>query len=319
MKQIIVTISILVLMIVAIFIIYYKNDVSKTIKVTTFEKGYNYVSKYHENEEVIIDIYLSSKNTYITNINNINECFIEDKNKENLIKLKLSNIINKNIVSLNNNTFYQYQFIFNIDIKTESFYEVLLSDAYLNINYLENDNIRIKIGSFSYYKIPHTNDENNFLSLSRVRAIVNEIDNIKTIVALDLGIKNNTNHDIEIIEIRPLDVSLQASYGDVINTEGLSYYPSDDLKSILGYEYSFSFNNDAQALSIELAKGCNLYYLFPLKYKFSYAINDVGFIIKYELDGQIYNFYFDDFIYFSNTNYNNDEINKLQYYIYENN
>lgn len=284
----------------------------ETLKITTFEKAYNLISTFQEEDELSIDIYINQDETYINDNSSVVSCMVSDQNGNNQLSLKLKDINKLDQVQLSNNNFYLYNFTFTILLQTDELFSLELDDAFLVINYQQEETIKLAIGSFSLYKIPNFGCED--LQIYQLKGLVNDFNNMKTIVGLGIGFINKSNETIKITKVIPLDTNVMVSNQDVILCDG-SFSPNTNINLILGYDYQLSNGNSESSLSIDLEEG---FYLFPLKYKKERSINKIGLLIEYEINGEMKKMYYDDFTFFTNSYYTKEEVSELVFYTYEN-
>jgi len=318
MKKLNIVYILLGISLVVILIISIVAKVPKTVQVTTFKKSYSYVSKYQENEEIIINVYINQLDSYITQGENIESSYITDNNNEDHIILNLKKVNNcQEKISLNKDEFHLFQYIFDIEFLTDSDFSLEIDNAYLCLEYAQDDFIKIGIGSFSFYKVEGFGSED--LSIARLKGVVNTVNNVKTLVGIAINFKNNNTIDLTITNIIPLVLKVETSNNDVKKLNSFNYNSGDTIKSILGYEFNpYQSNSSDIDLNLQINDLEDDYYIFPLKHQNIYPVNKVGFIVEYEIDNIKKKMYFDDFTFFTSSKYSKNEINKLIYYTYEN-
>lgn len=297
------------ILLIAIFALVRK--VPKLVELTTFEKAHNYVSLSNE-EKIDIGIFIDHKNSFITNIENISSCYIGDD--DNILNLKIENIIQSNqITKLKNKDFYLFNFLFSPKLILESDFSFEVFNASLIINYTQGEDIKIRIGSFSYYYFSNNNNEH--LSINKLKGLVNEIEN-QTLVGVGLGLKNNSSSSLVIKQIIPLDVNLEISYENI--KDNITFNNNDLIEEVLGYNYNI-YNNNIDFSEINKVINNEVYLFLPLKYKNKLIVNNLGLLVIYELNEEEYKLYIDDFVFFKTKLYSINTINNLKYYVYENN
>lgn len=282
-----------------------------SIKITTIKKAYSFVSKFQEYEYINVPIFVNHKTNYYTDIKKIEETSLIDKNEENLVKLDLQKIESLNeIIKIDGEKFYLYHFKFKI-IEENNFE---FKDAYLKIDYI-NESVKINIGSFSYYKVPYYGESDEIISITNLKAIVNEVDQTKSIVGIVLGIKNKSKKSINIVDAIPLDTNFSSSISEIVELEEIPN-SSEKIDELLGYKYDYINFSETIKPNISIDDEEVKYILIPLKKVGKYLSNDFGLEIDFLYENNIKKMFIDNFIYFSGIN--NIKYNDLEILIYEN-
>lgn len=290
---------------------------NKTIKLTTFEKAYNYTSLYQDSEIMNMTFLINSKDLYITKESSFRECFISDYDYSNQLKITLEQIsfINESF-EISHEMYYLYEFIFTIDTRTESDFTLEIERAYLNLETKFDEVLKILIGSFCLYKVKEFGSED--LVVANLKGIVNDVDNFKRLVAVDIGLRNNCNVKINIVEIEFLDINICGSSTNTIISTNQNYQSSTSLNQILGYEYDIFQREAIETHFCQLDADESMKLLIPLKYNQDINLYQFGIKIIYQIDNQVYNLYIDDFLFFETFEFTTEQISKLNIYTYEN-
>ena len=121
------------------------------VSLTTVKKSYCYISDSSQTQDFIVDMYVSSKRSFITNNDNLSECYLKDNDNE--LEVKINEIVqNGDILKINDKKYYLYQFYFTIPLITDTDCEFSFLDAKLSLNY-PDELVEINIGSFYYLKV----------------------------------------------------------------------------------------------------------------------------------------------------------------------
>ncbi|MDD3171650.1 MAG: hypothetical protein PHO86_04945 [Bacilli bacterium] len=314
MKKYIIVLSLLVSVILVVIITIF-NKTEPTFKMTTIKQAYSYISTYDEEDVLDINVLINSKETKATNYNKFTNAYVTDRSRNNEILLSLIEIKETDeSYFIDDEEFYLYVFSFRIPLRTNEEFSLEIGDAILRINY-SSIQVSLEIGSFSYYKVPYYGDNLGYLAISKLKPLVNEVNKEKMLLAIEIGFYNNTNKEITIKRIVPLELNILFSLEEVVELDK-EIFPNENLQGILGYSYQHitnSYLNDET--NIVLEPGINHNFLFPLKYFGEYSVNKTGFLIEYEVDNQSFVFYNDDFLFYSQTY----RLSDLKISTYENN
>lgn len=206
MKRYLIFIPIVIILLVAVIIsIALHVD---TFQVMTIPRSYSYVSTYSDSDTMEVLVYVSSKNSYLTRKNNIENCYIKDKEENDELKIKLLDIIDCDLkTKVYSHNFYLYKFCFDISFPTTTEYELSINDAILTIEYGQKD-VVLELGSFYYYKMPYYGDETNNLIVTSLKPVLGYINDNRTITGIRIGLRNNSFMDISISNIKLLDPNI---------------------------------------------------------------------------------------------------------------
>lgn len=295
-------ISILVLVIMIIV-----KKVPKTIEVTTFKKAYNMVL-VSDDEYLEIPIFISNKNSFFTEKENIESIIIS--NNDESLKFNLDSISEcSEKIHLKDKWFFKYIYKLKPIIDKTVDFTLEIINAKLEIDFKRGTNASISIGSLSIYAYNNTSD---VIAISKLKGLVNEVD-ANTLVGILIGIKNTSNKDLKIKNIYPLDANIIASYNEIIELN--DFNQKESISKIVGYDYKLYENIYNDDLDVGLNDEIKLF--IPLKYMDKLIVNKVGFLLEFEYDMQIQYFLIDDFLFFDSNDYLLSDIRGLVYYTYE--
>lgn len=307
-------ITILLLM-ASTFLIVKLSKPDKGLVFTTFKKSYNYVSEISEEEEIIILLSLNQADSFVTQKESIDSCYITDKNENNKRQLILSSIEFYRLIELKDEQYYEYKYSFRFNIEANCEEDYLIDDAYLILNIVDENPIKINIGNFNYYKVNKIQDDQN-IRISKIKGVVNTVNNRKRVVALNIRIENNTNQELKTKRIEIFNNNIMIDGDKSVVLENDISHSRDINELISDYDY---LEITSSELMHEISANHNLDLLVPIVYKQDIVSNEFGFSIIYEIDSVEYKYIYDDFLYFDNINYEEKQIKDLHFYYYESN
>lgn len=312
MKKYIILCSLLFSLVIFLLIVFVSTS-NDTFKITTIKKAYNLVSAYDEEESMEVGVLVNSKKTHSTNTKYISSALIESKTKGDCLNLELVSITDEDTsYVIENEKYYLYMFNFNIPFKTSEDFSLEIENAVLKLNY-SLSTISLDIGSFSYYKVPYIGDKDNNISISKLKPLVNERNKNKTLVGIQLGIKNEQENEITIRRIVPLDLNITFSPLEIKEVNEV-YESSSDIKRLLGYDYVLE-NKEIMMdeIDLKILPESQKILIIPIKYINDYSISKVGFYIEYECNGKKGVYYFDNFLFFTSSLINIDSLHIMTY------
>ena len=307
--------TLLIISISIVIFVIVRAKIPSTVTISTIPKAYNCVSLIDEDDLFNVDIFADTKKSFIGEAENIAEAYITNEEGEYL-KLKIKGIkLSSDRIIISGKSYFLYSFIFKIDFNPITEFTFEITSALLTINYRNGVAIQINIGSFSYYKFASFSSD--FLSVSKLKGLVNEIEGHKTLAAVEIGLSNDTDFDIIITSIIPLDLNVVFSTSDLVISTDLKYRPDDEIESLLGYPYQFRPPIPSN-FTYRLDAGAKVSFLIPLKYYRLIHLNKLGFIIKYTVGGDANQLIYDDFTFFNTKELSNKTLKELVLYTYEN-
>lgn len=263
------------------------------VKVSAYTKAYNIVSKVDIKDSIDIDLLLDNPNTFYSDKEQIEDAYI--LGEEGIIKLKIKEIYLENSkLEINEENYYIFHYIFEIDFDVKDNYELYLSEAYLDISFINGVRSNINIGSFSYYKYIDSDDDIMF-SLLRV---INSYKTDTNLYAIQLGIRNISTYDLVIKNIKFLDVN--AIVGEEIKLE-------DKLESKKIEDYFINYKNIKEKVKfdIKINSNENVYYAIPLvnmdEYSLMCPLDKLAILIEYEINGESKVYIFENFLFYEQT------------------
>lgn len=287
----------------------------KTVSFFTFPHAYNFVATHFEKEEIEVEIYLNRNDALLTKKQAISDVWISDSEKENILPLKLLAIDkNDNKMTVSDETYYGYDFLFVAELVTETDFKFLLPEAYLGLELRNGEIVFLKIGSFSLYKVSAFGS--NDLSISRLQGIVNKIDDVKTLVGLCLTLKNKTSAKITVTDIKPLSEILHPALNDIVYPEERVIQSGEAIQELIGSYDPYTI--ETGKVTINIKPESELRILFPLKYKNLLPVKRLGFFVEYELNGETRKLYFNEFTFFTDYEFPLGLINSLEIQTHDN-
>lgn len=274
----------------------------KQIKMTTVKESYNYVSTNDEGYNLNIAILINQKNSYITNIDEINNAYIGSVDE--LYKVDIKEINYGFETKIEADKYYYYSYTIHFDLE----FDIEVPNASLIIYYLNQKDITIDIGSISCYKVDNKNYSD--LSLTNLKGVINEINNKKTLVGIVFEINNNTDAEFDINDIFLFDFNTYITGIYEIGNQKIGY--ADNISEIINKQYYIS---DQEIIVSKKLSGKKRY-LLTLGYRNHYQIPCLGFKIYYTVSGFNREYIFSPFTFYKD-HQRNIPINELDFYIYE--
>ena len=307
--------SLALLVICLVIVILVKTFNSNEVFLTIVPKSYCYVSKTNEEKDIELYVYISNKKSFVTKVDKVMHSYIRSCDRADELLINCESIIDLNTkVKINNKSYYLYNFIFNVPLKSSEEYDLSIPHAIISMDFPE-DTVEFNIGSFYFYKIPYFGDNEGNISVSRIKGIVNNVGLNKSLVGVEIGFRNLTKNEITIKNIELLDKTVYASKNEIIElNEEIS--SNEQISKLLGYDYDINDGTYLDECDLKISGYETIDFLVPLKYQESYVMNSVAFKIVYELDNNIYTFYTDNICLFNDINYFVDE-SKLEVISYD--
>lgn len=314
-RKIIIIFSISLFVFITIFLVFSINK-KETLKLTTFKKSYSIVSEMNEKDKLEILLYISTKDTSLVNKKEIFSSCITD-NEDTLIPVRLNDIVDLNYSQMIKGDYYHlFNFVFDILLKPENELSVNIQNAYLQLEY-GSVTTSTPIGSMFIQKVKRFGDENNNLSISRLKAVVNENKKNKTISGIAIELSNRCSEVIAIKDIKLLNESIGISNNEITSTD-FNFNSDDSIEKVIKKPYSINEIKDDPFEEFDIYAKSSISLIIPLYYIYEYPINSIGIKVTYVINGEEKNLYFDDFVFFKDNyiTYLNESVNIQTYDCY---
>lgn len=268
-------------------------------KIISNDKIY---SIYHsdDNETFSFSILTNNKNSYYFKESYIETSSINNESKE--LAIEILDIQQGNDEYIYDDiTYYQIEINAKIPFKSSNS-QIMLTDAFMTINYSNGENVTFSIGEFNYM---FSEEINNDISLNNLSATYEEINGINTIGGININLGNIADNNILVTDIKLLSNSVFFNKAKTIEREECSYKSS--VSMCLGEElYDFGYI-DNQNLDILLGKNNQIQLYCPLIYTLnSRFIHQFSIIIEYQINNESKTFVIDDFPFMKTTIFNQE-------------
>ncbi len=297
------------LIIVAGLIIRFEDETKDQISILSIHKNYSRLIA-SDTEHISLTIYLSSDNSFITNLDSITSCFI--KNDKNQLEVVIKNINNLHYEEeFDGLMYYAYNLVieFNNSMQTDTFIDI--KNAYLSVNYLNGDFIDIEIGNLYLRFSPVVNEMH--LDMSRMYAVMKQLDNYEYISGIVIGLNNLS---LQKLDIQNISIGIPEVQLDLYNTIMVDIAPeyNQDIDNILGYHYE-PIVSEIQETTISL--DANHLIFIPIAYRDNLIeINRFPLIISYKYFEEEYQYIIDDFQFYSDILTLEANYGQIREYIY---
>ena len=288
MKRIIIS-SLAIYALIAIVLFVSIKDSNKDISILAFSKNYSRLMT--ESETLAIPLYLSEDNSFLTEKTNITNLTICDDYNE--IAATIKSIEQEDVKSqFQGKEYYTFIFEISFDWPNLANLQFELNDAKMNIFYMNGEEFNFSIGNL-YLSFMDIN-QSNFLDLVNLSGIVNEIENEKYLVALNLRFMNLSNHEIKINQISTNTDKLKLDLGNLLEKQS-TYEVNVDFKEVIAdYDHLGSADEAAYVLNDDF------YLVIPLLYEGNFIkINRFPLFIEYEYNNKVQILIIDDFLFFN--------------------
>lgn len=269
-----------------VFVFFDKSDLSYISILTVNQDRQRLIT---ENEELSITFYISTKDSFLTDVSLITGLYLKGDTEE--IEVGLSEIRDLEYTEeFQSVEYYAYCFDINFNELNISNYDMYLENTSLVVNYQNGDNLDLEIGN-TYLQFKEI-DNPTHINMTRMFATYYQDTNIMS--GIVIGIDNLSGFNISINEI---NIGNQNVGLDLANAKTLTDLPdyNTSIIDILGYEYH-SIGNIENNSNIDLSNTQELF--IPIKYKVNYfELNRFPLEICYTYNNKEYSYLIDDFMF----------------------
>ena len=260
----------------------------------------------NESNELEIPIYLDSKYKFYIEEKNIQDIYLTD-NKEEKYRLKLKQVESTSS-TITNKEIELNKYYLICEFNYMSIDKIYIPNAYLRLEYHNNEKYSIQIGSFIAQRITSINR----IKVKNLKGIVNNIipkdnDLIPSTVALLINLE--TDNYLEIIDIELVNGIGEINKDQIIEFDNLEISNDTDINKLLNNKYRINYQDTILTNNIKLLSKQEKKLLLPISYRELYTINQAGLIITYIYNNEVYKQVIDMIPVF-NSNLNNN------YYVY---
>lgn len=252
-------------------------------------------------ETIVIPFLISEKDSFLTSKEMVTYALFEDVFSS--IQLKLVDFVYQDTYRYQEDLYYYYDIVLSFEPVYGEGFDLQLEEGFLSITYQNDTEIEIAIGSL--YLSFHEVSIDSSLSFNHIKMIYDESMDADTISGVLLSFDIN-----QYLTLMKIDFMIPDVYIDL--TKGISLESPTDLPSfqVLPVMETYPLLNE----TFEITSG---YYFFPIVYVEEITqIARFPIYIEYQIDGEMVQYYFDDFSYITKNPFlgvNEHDISKYQY------
>ncbi len=303
--------SLLLLIIVPLMVISFISCNKKEDKMIIISEKKQYLGiTNNEKAELSVLLYVEKNKDFYFNKEKIKCCYLKDRQNNQVYELEV-NEINKTTqkITYENKDLYAYEFMLSFAYCTKTPIRVL--DAYLDIEYQDEEIYQVDIGSVLFTQAK----TNNKLKVTRVKPVVNSLLNIDdtmlpTTVAVMITVENTTNEEVIIQDINVLNSVVTTNYQGIRMLTNLDYESNTDINKIINDEYKLVDNTKNISLDYIIKPNTMVNLIIPFNYLKLEIVKEAGLLIKYQCQNEEENAVLD------NTPLFNSSLIIPDYYIY---
>lgn len=311
MKKYVNKCSLLLLMIVPLTVIGFISCNKKEDKMIIISEKKQYLGiTNNEKVELTVPLYIEKSKDFYFNKEKIKSCYLKDRQNDQVYELEV-NEVNKTTkkITYENKDLYAYEFMLSFAYCTKTPIRVL--DAYLDLEYKDDDTCQVDIGSVLFTQTKFSNK----LKVRRVKPVVNNLLNIDdtilpTTVAVMITIENTSDEEVIIQDINILNSIVTTNYQKIKQLTNLDYESNTDINKIINDEYKMVDNSKAISLEYIIKANVEINLVIPFNYLKLETVKEAGLLIRYQCQNEEENVVLD------NTPLFNSSLLIPDYYIY---
>lgn len=268
------------------------NEISILSKTMTYSR---IITK--SDETIEFPLYFSQEDSFLTVLGNIDVARLtSDTNEISLIPVDITP--KETDIKYKDKTYILYMFAFKIEDFNLQDINLEFKEAYLNLTYKNEVKFNFDIGEVNILFNEIINPSH--IEMTRMYATVDNSDNLEYVSGIVIGIKK---HTVDNVVITKLNTFLGDSNLDLCNSIKINEAPNmdEDIEDILGESYQNVNLNFCTTSNLSLED--EALYFIPMNYKILKTINRFPLELTYKINDIEYQYYIDDFLFFS-TNYN---------------
>lgn len=258
--------------------------------------GTNYTYSYLLNEEDSINIPILVKDPIVKylDLNNINSAYIE--NNEILLPIDINSITNHEKIYYINELEYQL-YLINLKLLISDGFKYNITDADIILNYENGEIMTIPVGNINIINDTLIQNDLNNIHITKLHGVINEVNNINSVVGIFLEIENISDYSLYINEININGNPIYSSNNEiVINPDFEITFDTSITDIITDYEVIDDYLISDNIINLETESKTTIF--IPLKYTQTSYLYRTILEIKYTYLGSFETYYFDDFIFY---------------------
>jgi len=264
------------------------NEKSEVIDYFTMPQNYSRLMT--KDEELSFSLFISEKNTFITDKENITNASLIGKINEVKVDITSIDLIEENTL-FQNNLYYLYSIKISFSSVELKDIDFLIEETKLILNYVNEECIELDIGNL-YLSFKEVN-QSNHLDIVNMFGLINQIEGEKYILGVIVKFNKFTSEEIIVKSISSNNNVFEISLGDCFESE-IKLESTAQIEDIIP-----GFNNLGTAKDQDLILKDDLYYLIPLIYHESYEkLYRFPLIITYIYNETEYELIIDDYLFF---------------------
>lgn len=221
------------------------------------------------------------------------------------LKLNLDSIMlleNKTLIDKKH--YYAYRMKLSTNLVDNSVFQPLnYPNASLQIQYVNGEELMLPIGEATLLRIEKlgvVNQVSSDIKITNLRGLVNVINDLSTLVGIEMNITTNLSSDIVIRQIGLLTEEVKINYDYVIFDEGLSSFTSPATE-VFGETYHIFRVGEKELFEHHIVNS-ETRLILPLSYiGETNFLNEVGIYIEYVQNGVTKYYVFGTFCFFETT------------------
>ncbi len=243
-------------------------------------------------ETIDIPIYFSYKDSFMTEMTNIDKVMLSSKRDE--VALTPVNIDERESEIYAGKEYTFYIFSFQVDNPVVDDVKLTFPGATLEIIYKNEVEMDLSIGDVNL--LFDGIENNSHMEMSRMYATTGIEAGVEYVSGVVISFDVHTEQAVDITDI---EVNCENARLDIDNAILVTEPPEmdSDVGTILGYEYASIVTEFDEQVPFTLKD--QAMYFIPVQYKTLKSINRFPMIITYRTNGQQYEYKIDDFLFYS--------------------
>jgi len=294
-KNILKITGIIILIIGVLVSIYLIKNKYDKVEILSLKQEYNLIFENSE-DTINIPLYFKRDNSYLSRNSQIESVSLS--NSSTTLKGKLRSVTTGSTATYKDNTYYEFIFSVSFPLYDDFSEPLFLSDCNFNIKYQNGNTLSFDIGNVNVLFNTNINNRSDIKIVS-LSAVTNEVNNILTIVGINISLNNISNKEVILNSIKINNKYYELDYMN---------YKLDkiDSKKVLveDEQYSYYMNSiNNGVMNLNISRGSKIEIFIPLKYLSNiYSVNNIPLYIEYEIDGEHQEYIQDDFTFFNRIN-----------------
>ncbi|MGI6710059.1 MAG: hypothetical protein ACOX4W_01235 [Bacilli bacterium] len=287
------------------------------LELSIMPQSYFIVEEKYQGQDFELEIFANLDKSFFSDIVQIDEVYLKDKDESNVVKLDLKSITKADSkIKIGAKKYHIFIFSFFINTNINSPEPLEIKEALISLEYFNDETLELEIGNFTYTRVSHIGTSDNDVSVNHILGLKNTINQIDTLAGVEIRIENRSSTVIKLNSVESFDKNISFSLRNIVSPSSIDS-PRKNVEEILNKKYDFFIKENPLILDYYISPNEIFSFFVPIKYEKLYKTNKLPFKICFEKQGVNKEIIFDNFLFFRDFSLSTSEKSMIERYFYD--